>query len=36
MKALYLEYGFEESPTDLLHLLLLMKDVHAAVKEFAG
>ena len=34
-KTFYLEYGFEESPTDPLHLLLLMKDVRAAVKKFA-
>lgn len=34
-KAFYLKYGFEESPTDPLHLLLLMKDVRAAVKKFA-
>jgi hypothetical protein len=26
-KAFYMKYGFEESPTDPLHLLLLMKDV---------
>jgi len=26
-RAFYLEHGFEESPTDPLHLMLLMKDV---------
>lgn len=31
-RAFYMKYGFEESPTDPLHLLLLMKDVRAAVK----
>lgn len=32
-KAFYLSYAaFEESPTDPLHLLLLMKDLHAAVR----
>jgi GNAT superfamily N-acetyltransferase len=35
-RAFYLEYGFEESPTDPLHLLLLMKDVRAAIKKFGG
>jgi len=28
-KAWYMQYGFEESPTDPLHLLMLMKDVRA-------
>jgi len=28
-KAWYLQYDFEESPTDPLHLLMLMKDVRA-------
>jgi GNAT superfamily N-acetyltransferase len=28
-KAFYLRYGFEMSPTDPLHLLMLMKDVRA-------
>ena len=28
-KAWYLRYGFEESPTDPLHLVMLMKDVRA-------
>jgi GNAT superfamily N-acetyltransferase len=28
-KAWYLQYGFEESPTDPLHLLMLLKDVRA-------
>ena len=27
----YLRFGFEESPTDPLHLLLLMKDVRASL-----
>jgi hypothetical protein len=26
-RSFYLQYGFEESPTDPLHLLLLMKDL---------
>lgn len=30
-KAWYERYGFEESPTDALHLMLLMKDVRAFV-----
>ena len=28
-KAWYLRFGFEESPTDPLHLLMLLKDVRA-------
>jgi GNAT superfamily N-acetyltransferase len=28
-KAWYLQYSFEESPTDPLHLMMLMKDVRA-------
>jgi ribosomal protein S18 acetylase RimI-like enzyme len=28
-KAWYVQYGFEESPTDPLHLLMLLKDVRA-------
>jgi GNAT superfamily N-acetyltransferase len=28
-KAWYIQYGFEESPTDPLHLLMLFKDVRA-------
>ena len=28
-KAWYMKYGFDESPTDPLHLLMLMKDVRA-------
>jgi GNAT superfamily N-acetyltransferase len=28
-KARYMQYGFEESPTDPLHLLMLLKDVRA-------
>jgi GNAT superfamily N-acetyltransferase len=30
-RAWYLKYGFEESPTDALHLMMLMKDVRAFV-----
>ena len=30
-KSWYLQYGFEESPTDPLHLQMLMKDVRASV-----
>jgi hypothetical protein len=26
-KAWYVQYGFDESPTDPLHLLMLLKDV---------
>ena len=28
-KAWYIQFGFEESPTDALHLLMLLKDVRA-------
>ena len=28
-KAWYMRYGFQESPTDPLHLLMLLKDVRA-------
>lgn len=28
-KTWYIQYGFEESPTDPLHLMMLMKDVRA-------
>jgi len=31
-KTWYLQYGFEESPTDPLHLQMLMKDVRAFLK----
>src|SRR6266536_5236629 len=31
-KAWYVQYGFEESPTDPLHLLMLLKDVRAFVQ----
>jgi GNAT superfamily N-acetyltransferase len=31
-KAWYMQYGFEESPTDPLHLLMLMKDVRAFLR----
>lgn len=34
-KAFYARYGFEESPTDPLHLLMLMKDVRGYVKRVA-
>ena len=29
--AFYKKYGFEESPIDALHLMLLMKDLHASL-----
>ena len=32
----YLHYGFEESPTDPLHLMLLMKDLRKAVAAANG
>jgi GNAT superfamily N-acetyltransferase len=31
-KVWYLQYGFEESPTDPLHLLMLLKDVRAFLR----
>jgi ribosomal protein S18 acetylase RimI-like enzyme len=31
-KAWYMQFGFEESPTDPLHLLLLLKDVRALLQ----
>jgi GNAT superfamily N-acetyltransferase len=31
-KAWYMQYGFEESPTDPLHLLMLLKDVRAFLR----
>jgi GNAT superfamily N-acetyltransferase len=31
-KGWYLQYGFEESPTDPLHLLMLLKDVRAFLR----
>jgi GNAT superfamily N-acetyltransferase len=31
-KAWYLQYGFEESPTDPLHLVMLLKDVRALLQ----
>jgi GNAT superfamily N-acetyltransferase len=31
-KRWYLQYGFEESPTDPLHLMLLLKDVRALLQ----
>jgi GNAT superfamily N-acetyltransferase len=31
-KAWYLQYGFEESPTDPLHLMTLLKDVRAFLR----
>jgi GNAT superfamily N-acetyltransferase len=31
-KAWYMQFGFEESPTDPLHLLMLMKDLRAFLK----
>jgi len=33
-KAWYAQHGFEESPTDPLHLLLLMKDVRAFLRRY--
>lgn len=33
-KAWYMRYGFEESPTDPLHLQLLMKDVRDFVRRY--
>ena len=30
-KRWYMQYGFEESPSDPLHLLMLMKDVRAFI-----
>jgi predicted N-acetyltransferase YhbS len=32
-KTWYAHYGFEESPTDPLHLMMLLKDVRAFVKQ---
>lgn len=32
-KAWYMQYGFEESPTDPLHLLMLLKDVRAFLEQ---
>lgn len=32
-RAFYLRYGFEQSPTDPLQLMLLMKDLRASLKE---
>lgn len=31
-RAFYTKYGFQESPTDPLHLLMLMKEVRAAIR----
>lgn len=31
-KAWYLQYGFEESPSDPLHLMMLLKDVRAFLR----
>ncbi len=31
-KAWYMQYGFEESPTDPLHLMMLLKDVRALLQ----
>lgn len=33
-KSSYMQYGFEESPTDPLHVLMLMKDVRAFLERF--
>lgn len=35
-RAWYEQYGFEPSPTDPLHLMLLMKDLRAFVERHAG
>jgi GNAT superfamily N-acetyltransferase len=35
-KAWYAQYGFEESPTDPLHLMMLMKDVRAFLGTVGG
>jgi len=34
-KAWYLQFGFEESPTDPLHLVMLLKDVRAFLQHRA-
>jgi hypothetical protein len=31
-KAWYMQYGFEESPTDPLHVLMLLKDLRTFVE----
>jgi predicted N-acetyltransferase YhbS len=33
-KAWYLQFGFEASPTDPLHLLMLLKDVRGLVQRY--
>ena len=33
-KHWYMRYGFEESPTDSLHLLMLLKDVRAFLQRY--
>ncbi|HEY8774959.1 MAG TPA: GNAT family N-acetyltransferase [Gaiellaceae bacterium] len=35
-KGWYMQYGFEESPTDPLHLLMLMKDIRATLASQSG
>ncbi len=35
-KSWYERYGFEESPTDPLHLMMLMKDIRAFVERHAS
>lgn len=35
-KRWYQQYGFEESPSDPLHLLMLMKDARALVRRLRG
>ena len=35
-RAWYQRHGFEESPTDPLHLMILMKDVRAFIERHAG
>lgn len=34
-RSLYLHFGFESSPTDPLHLLLLIRDARAAISSGA-
>lgn len=35
-RAFYLRHGFEPSPTDELHLMLLVKDIRAAIEANGG
>jgi predicted N-acetyltransferase YhbS len=36
VRGFYLRYGFESSPTDPLHLMLLLKDARAALESAGG